>query len=210
MYLPLLNNFFFFQILLTTIDRKDKIINRLYKRRVELDFSRRGGARSNPLAPRYNRAIAASLTCCKYCGKVYLECYVSSLSCEHSPPMIGFRGNLVRKHSSTTGWSLTTYLKSLHGSGMTWEGIYWHVWGACVVLQPAVQNKSKIKSKIINHNSREHDESDEYMISASDVDRYTIESMGISVHSRYCRYLQCQVYFSIFLYLYPIHDMETN
>jgi hypothetical protein len=197
MYLPfncvslliVLNTFFLFQILLATIDRKDKILNRLYKRRVELDFSRRGGARSNPLAPRHNRAIAASLTCCKHCGKVYLECYVSSLSCEHSPPMIGFRGNLVRKHTSTTGWSLTTYLKSLHGSGMTWEGIYWHVWGACVVLQPALQTKNKDENKYIRNKNGEYDESDEYMISASDVHRYAIESMGISIYSRYCRYL---------------------
>ena len=70
---------------------------------------------------------------------------------------------------------------------MTWEGIYWHVWGACVVLQPAVQTKNKNKNN--NHNSGAYDESYEYMISASDVDRYTIESTGISVYSRYCRYL---------------------
>ena len=156
-------------------------MNRLYKRRVELDFSRRGGARSNPLAPRYHRAIAASLTCCKYCGKVYLECYVSSLSCELSAPMIGFRGNLVKKHSPTTGWSLTTYLKSLHSSGMTWEGIYWHVWGACVVLQPTMHNKNRS----IHHKSGGYEEFNDYMISALDVDRYEIDSMGITVYSRY-------------------------
>lgn len=169
------------QILLSTVDRKDKILNRLYKRRVELDFSRRGGARSNPLAPRYHKAIAASLTCCKHCGKVYLECYVSSLSCEQSAPMIGYRGNLVRKHVSTPSWSLTTYLKSLHGSGMTWGGIYWHVWGACVVLQPTVQNKSNN----ILLKERECQDSDDHMISASDIDRYSVDSMGISVYSRY-------------------------
>ena len=43
--------------LANTKDRKDKILNKLYKRRVELDFSRKSGARGEEL-------IAASLTCC--------------------------------------------------------------------------------------------------------------------------------------------------
>ena len=72
---------------------------------------------------------------------------------------------------------------------MTWEGIYWHVWGACVVLQPALQTKNKNENKYIRNKNGAYDESDECMISASDVDRYTIESMGISVYSRYFRYL---------------------
>ena len=45
-----------------TRDRKDKILNKLYKRRVELDFSRKAGSRGG------TRSIAASLTCCMHCG----------------------------------------------------------------------------------------------------------------------------------------------
>ena len=63
---------------------------------------------------------------------------------------------------------------------MTWGGIYWHVWGACVVLQPTVQNKSRD----FLHKSRECEDSDNHMISASDIDRYSVDSMGISVYSR--------------------------
>ena len=72
---------------------------------------------------------------------------------------------------------------------MTWEGIYWHVWGACVVLQPTVQNKNRN-----SHSSGEFDVLDDYMISASDVDRYTVETRGISVSSRYDRFMSCQPY----------------
>ena len=135
-----------------TKDRKDKILNKLYKRRVELDFSRKSNVRGGANM----KTIASSLTCCKYCGTVYLENYVASLTCLNSPPSIEFRGRLSRKHSAIPSWSLTSYLKALHAGGMTWEYIYWHVWSACVVF--SVSNT---------------------IISARETDRYNIESDGL-------------------------------
>ena len=108
--------------LANTKDRKDKILNKLYKRRVELDFSRKSGARGGI------RTIAASLTCCRYCGMVYLDNWASMLSCSMSPLAIDFNGKLAKTHSSIPGWSLTAYLKSLHTAGMNWDAIYWTVW----------------------------------------------------------------------------------
>ena len=87
---------------------------------------------------------------------------------------------------------------------MTWEGIYWHVWGACVVLQPTVQNKNRTS----HQRSGEYDLLDDNMISASDVDRYTTEVMGISVH---CRYYRCMLFQPYFFTSFPttsIRDME--
>jgi len=69
---------------------------------------------------------------------------------------VDFRGKLVRRHQAIIGWSLTAYLKALHAGGMSWEAIYWHVWGACVVLQ-----------------------ADDAMISALESDRYQVEADGI-------------------------------
>lgn len=135
-----------------TKDRKDKILNKLYKRRVELDFSRKSNVRSGVNI----KSIASSLTCCKYCGTVYLENYVSSLTCNNSPPSIDFRGCLTKKHSAIPAWSLTSYLKALHAGGMTWEYIYWHVWSACVVFSFS-----------------------DVIISARETERYNIESDGI-------------------------------
>jgi hypothetical protein len=135
-----------------TKDRKDKILNKLYKRRVELDFSRKSNVRGGVNM----KTIASSLTCCKYCGTVYLENYVASLTCPNSPPSIEFRGRLSRKHAAIPAWSLTSYLKALHAGGMTWEYIYWHVWSACVVF--SVSNT---------------------IISARETDRYNIESDGL-------------------------------
>lgn len=130
-------------------------MNKLYKRRVELDFSRKSGTRSGL------RTIAASLTCCRYCGFVYLDSCVASLACRTAPPVIDFRGRLARKHMAISGWSLTAYLKALHAGGMGWDAIYWHVWAACEVFQVA-----------------------DVMISALEVDRYTVEPDGLLIRTR--------------------------
>jgi hypothetical protein len=139
--------------LASTKDRKDKILNKLYKRRVELDFSRKSGARGGV------RTIAASLTCCRYCGMVYLDNWVSMLNCKKSPLAIDFNGRLVKTHSSIPGWSLTAYLKSLHTAGMNWDAIYWHVWASCQVFQVG-----------------------DFVVSVIETDRYTIEPDGLLIH----------------------------
>eukprot|EP01038_Epipyxis_sp_PR26KG_P004062 gene4062-5805_t len=153
------------QILSETKDRKDKILTKLYKRRVELDFSRKGTSTKTTNGIPFNnntgnRTIAAYLTCCKYCGTVYLDNFVSFLYCRSSPPTIDFRGNLSSRHAAIAGWSLTAYLKALHSGGMGWDAIYWHVWAACIVFRV-----------------------DKIMISVLEVDRYTVEQDGLVIRS---------------------------
>ena len=128
------------KILASTRDRKDKILNKLYKRRVELDFSRKNQLRNGL------KSIASTLTCCKYCGIIFLDNYISSLVCPKAPLVVEYRGRLVRRHSSISNWSLTAYLKALHAGGMTWEAIYWHVWGGCVVLRAGDNAFSALES----------------------------------------------------------------
>ena len=156
-------------------DSKDKILTKLYKRRVELDFSRKGSSamlinnnnnnNNNKETKDTNstanishnnaRTIAAALTCCRYCGSVYLDTHSSSLHCKASTPSIDHRGRLFSRHAAIIGWSLTAYLKSLHAGGMAWDSIYWHVWAACIVLR-CLQD-------------------DQLTISALETDRYHIE-----------------------------------
>jgi len=122
------------------IDKKDKILNKLYKRRVELDFSRKTSAIRNSsmalsMSSLQSRSIASSLTCCQYCGMMYLHTYTSHLVCANAPLCVNYRGRLERCHQAISSWSLTVYLKSLHAAGLSWESIYWHVWAACTVFR---------------------------------------------------------------------------
>lgn len=151
-------------------------MTKLYKRRVELDFSRKGSASKttshtahtaafHPYLPSTHsttaRTIAASLTCCRYCGSVYLENYGNFLLCRKSSPTIDYRGGLASRHAAIAGWSLTSYLKTLHSGGMGWDAIYWHVWAACIVLKV-----------------------EDVLISALEVDRYTVELDGLLIKRR--------------------------
>jgi hypothetical protein len=139
------------KLLAGTRDRKDKILNKLYKRRVELDFSRKSSG------PKSLRSIATSLTCCKNCFTMYLDNYSSALVCRNAAAAVDFRGKLVRRHESVLDWSLTNYLKALHGTGgLSWEQIYWHVWSSCLVIRY-----------------------DEIVFSLSEIQRYSLESDGL-------------------------------
>ena len=198
------------KILAQTRDRKDKILNKLYKRRVEIDFSRKGGnsriavggtsnasivtttnaaaaaAVSTTASLTTNRAIAASLTCCRNCGLVYLDSYVSELTCRKASTAIDFRGGLVRRHTAIMGWSLTAYLKSLHVGGMSWEAIYWHVWAACVVLRPPppASQQHSVHDRHARAVGVGEGSNASAMISALEVDRYHIDINELHVYSR--------------------------
>lgn len=172
------------KVLSETKDRKDKILNKLYKRRVELDFSRKTGNRGSTKG---TKTIASTLTCCRHCGCVYLENYVCNLACKVAEPVIDYRGKWVRRHDSIRGWSLTSYLKSLHSANMSWEVIYWHAWAACEVLQV-----------------------EDICFSALDTDRYmlSVEDSSIRIRAR-CAILSCHLLVVLFetlgTYIYLIN-----
>ena len=84
------------------------------------------------------------------------------LACRKAPITIDFRGQSDRRHYPITAWSLTAYLKSLHAGNMGWDAIYWHVWAACIVFS-----------------------ADNFMISALEVDRYSVEPDCLTVRRRY-------------------------
>lgn len=106
-------------VLATTKDKKEKILHKLYKRRVEIDFSRKAASKSSKV-----RSIASSLTCCMHCGTVYLENYEEYLSCTEAKAFVDFRGKICHYHFSIPNWSLTSYLKTLHAGGMNWVKVY--------------------------------------------------------------------------------------
>jgi hypothetical protein len=140
-------------------DRKDKILNKLYKRRVEIDFSRKSSLSSH-------KPIASSLTCCRYCGDIFVDGNQQLLTCRAATPSIDYRGRYEQRHASLPIWSLTNHLKALHVHGMTWEAIYWYVWSACVVFQV-----------------------DDYMVSAWETDKYSLTEDVMILRRKYVKRL---------------------
>ena len=117
---------------------------------------------------------------------MYLDSYVSELTCRKASTAIDFRGGLVRRHAAIVGWSLTAYLKSLHVGGMSWEAIYWHVWAACIVLRPPPLASQQ--HPVHDRNARSFGVGEgsnaSVMISALETDRYHIDINELHVYSR--------------------------
>ncbi|CAM9300693.1 unnamed protein product [Ectocarpus sp. 12 AP-2014] len=98
-------------------DRKDKLLSRVHKKRIEIDFRDR--------SPHSDNAIH----CCRHCGGLFSEKVRGVMSCRAAPPTVSFRGQLLRRHEPLSPWSLTRTVTSLHRKGMTWTAVYWFLWG---------------------------------------------------------------------------------
>ena len=133
-------------------DKKDKMLSKLYKRRLELDFrnpspsgERRdkqsdlltvalagdGASATNAaaLASSVHMAAHSKICFCKWCGKLFHSGASHLLPCSMAPLTVDFRGNMATRHVVTEGWSLTECVSRLHKNGMAWEEIYWLLWG---------------------------------------------------------------------------------
>ncbi|CAM9777974.1 unnamed protein product [Scytosiphon promiscuus] len=98
-------------------DRKDKLLSRVHKKRIELDFRDR--------SPHSDNAIS----CCRHCAGLFSEKVRDVMTCRAAPPTVSFRGRLVRRHEALLPWSLTRTVTSLHRRGMSWTAVYWFLWG---------------------------------------------------------------------------------
>ncbi|CBN79296.1 conserved unknown protein [Ectocarpus siliculosus] len=98
-------------------DRKDKLLSRVHKKRIEIDFRDR--------SPHSDNAIH----CCRYCAGLFSEKVRDVMSCRAAPPTVSFRGQLLRRHEPLSPWSLTRTVTSLHRKGMSWTAVYWFLWG---------------------------------------------------------------------------------
>ncbi|CAM9292811.1 unnamed protein product, partial [Hapterophycus canaliculatus] len=98
-------------------DRKDKLLSRVHKKRIELDFRDR--------SPHSDNAIY----CCRHCAGLFSEKVRDVMTCRAAPPTVSFRGRLVRRHEALSPWSLTRTVTSLHRRGMSWTAVYWFLWG---------------------------------------------------------------------------------
>lgn len=61
---------------------------------------------------------------------------------------------------------------------MSWEAIYWHVWGACVVMRPTICDKTETDER------GQKKMSENFMISALDVDRYSLGPDEVLIYNR--------------------------
>lgn len=131
------------EALVGAVDKKGKLLPRLYKKRLEIDF-REKSPRSGSSSANVRRSSTNSscLICCRHCYRLfpetevavnggYIRCQTKSVSVA-----VGFHGELVgRECEPVDEWSLTNFVASLRRQQLEWSNIYWMLWSAAHMLR---------------------------------------------------------------------------
>ena len=115
------------------VDKRDRFLPKLFKRRLELDFR-------NPPLDAQRAAGLSKIACCAWCGQLYHCAAAPLLTCASAPVVVGYRGDVESRHSPQPDWSLTECVSRLHRHGMGWEDIYWLLWGISHVFYCRASN----------------------------------------------------------------------
>ena len=100
----------------TVLDKRNKIIGKLWMKKLEvmLEDSKK------------------SIRACKYCHKVFAVGFLEVLECSKAKPFIDFHGNVIARHEphDDKAWSMRVYIKSLRSKkNLSWCQVYWKIWG---------------------------------------------------------------------------------
>jgi hypothetical protein len=100
----------------TVVDKRNKIIGKLWMKKLEvmLEDGKKG------------------IRGCKYCHKVFAFGFHELLECPKSKPFIDFHGNVIARHEphGDKAWSMRVYIKSLRSKeNLSWCQVYWKIWG---------------------------------------------------------------------------------
>lgn len=104
---------FFDDELDTLRDRKDKLLSKVYMKRLEQMFEDEDNV----------------LFCCDKCQCLYTSSQRESMECNNAKVFVDFHGNAIARHIPNRGWSLNKFIQSLREQGMAWSTIYWRLWG---------------------------------------------------------------------------------
>jgi hypothetical protein len=97
-------------------DRKDKIVGRLFQKKIEQLLTRDDGANT--------------LLRCSVCDKLYTNKQAQWATCLKAPIHIDYHGQVISKHVPHQRWNVNMYLVNLKKRcNLTWREIYWRCWG---------------------------------------------------------------------------------
>ena len=138
------------EVLVGAVDKKGRLLPRLYKKRLEVDFRER--PLRNPAQDSSSEGLvsvkkslssnSSCLVCCRYCDQLFPETEVAInggyVRCQATSRAIsvGFHGELVYQTCEPVDkWSLTNFVASLRRQQLEWREIYWLLWSAAHMLR---------------------------------------------------------------------------
>lgn len=94
-------------------DKRDKIISRLYQKKLEQFLSEEG----------------YTLAFCQHCKKVYFSDFRSWMICPKAKMYVDVHGKMIAKHSIDPNWNINKFIVALRKAMLSWKQIYWQIWG---------------------------------------------------------------------------------
>lgn len=151
--------------ILSTIKlKKNKLLQKIYKFRVKIDFL--SCIEKNTL-----------LSLCKHCGCLYLKKNHKHYRCnsEHSLLTICTNNVILRRHTPLGNFSIIKYIKMLISKyHITWEELYWYLWGAFITFGAPIVKKNNLSSSI----------EVSLFVSALQTGNYTMHKDGVFLHKK--------------------------
>ena len=95
-------------------DRKDKLLSKLYMRKIEMLMN----------------DAKNQLYGCKYCRTVYTMSQSRWMVCPNGKALIDFHGNVISEHVPDSNFDVNDFLLNLRQrERLTWREVYWRLWG---------------------------------------------------------------------------------
>lgn len=101
------------------VDRKDKLVSRIYMRKLEALFTQHHQV----------------LTRCAFCGQLFATKNRERLVCEKAKMFIDVHGNVIAEHVPSSSWDVNRYLLALRAKRLSWREVYWKVWGVMATMR---------------------------------------------------------------------------
>jgi len=99
-------------------DRRDKLLSRLYMKKIEALF----------------QSDENMISRCAFCGKLFALKNKSKMACSKAKIFIDFNGSVIVEHVPVPNWDVNKYLLSLRARKLSWREIYWKIWGMIATM----------------------------------------------------------------------------
>lgn len=114
-------------------DRKDKLISKLYMKKLEIML----GDENNALFR------------CVYCNKLFTRAQKTWMICSKAKIFIDFHGTVIAEHVADRSWDANKFIYFLRQQGgLSWREIHWKIWGHLVTLHCGVCDRNFVGAEI--------------------------------------------------------------
>ena len=120
-----LSQFVDFTLLDDIKERRDKLISKLYTKRIEQIFEDE----------------TKSLKKCVYCNSLFNSNQKDSIICPKAEIFVDFHGSVIACHIADRNWDISKFVSFLRSKNLSWREIHWKIWAYTLTFKCAICDK---------------------------------------------------------------------